>query len=301
MRLYAPGYYKAFACIADRCRHSCCIGWEIDIDRDSMKKYTASSGGYWDKVRMSIEGGQPPRFKTGEDGRCTHLDKRGLCRIITELGEGSLCEICREHPRFYMSAGGRSWVGLGMACEEACRIILSSDRYGELSPIGEAENCQSSAEFDTLPDINRIYSLLSDRAVPLAVRLSAISNAFSVSTDCLTDGEWRELISALEYLDGQSGARFSAYSSVIEPSEALEAALERAFAYFVYRHCTEAENEAELRMGLGFALFAVGLLSSVAAAEGVTDISSLSELARLLSEELEYSEDNTEQIKTAFL
>ena len=27
-----PDYYKEFQCIADQCEHSCCIGWEIDVD-----------------------------------------------------------------------------------------------------------------------------------------------------------------------------------------------------------------------------------------------------------------------------
>ena len=32
MQIIVPDYYKEFSCIADHCRHSCCIGWEIDID-----------------------------------------------------------------------------------------------------------------------------------------------------------------------------------------------------------------------------------------------------------------------------
>lgn len=39
MKLYAPEYYKNFKCIADKCEHSCCIGWEIDIDEETLKKY----------------------------------------------------------------------------------------------------------------------------------------------------------------------------------------------------------------------------------------------------------------------
>ena len=38
MKLFAPKYYTEFSCIADRCRHSCCIGWEIDIDADTAEK-----------------------------------------------------------------------------------------------------------------------------------------------------------------------------------------------------------------------------------------------------------------------
>ena len=38
MKLYAPEYYKQFQCIADKCTHSCCIGWEIDIDEITDEK-----------------------------------------------------------------------------------------------------------------------------------------------------------------------------------------------------------------------------------------------------------------------
>ena len=34
-----PDYYNKFKCIANRCRHSCCIGWEIDIDDSTLQKY----------------------------------------------------------------------------------------------------------------------------------------------------------------------------------------------------------------------------------------------------------------------
>ena len=30
-----PGYYSGFRCIADKCKNNCCIGWEIDIDKES--------------------------------------------------------------------------------------------------------------------------------------------------------------------------------------------------------------------------------------------------------------------------
>ena len=36
MKLFAPEYYKQFKCIADKCTHSCCIGWEIDIDEEAL-------------------------------------------------------------------------------------------------------------------------------------------------------------------------------------------------------------------------------------------------------------------------
>ena len=36
MDIFAPSYYKKFKCIADKCHHNCCIGWEIDIDDEAL-------------------------------------------------------------------------------------------------------------------------------------------------------------------------------------------------------------------------------------------------------------------------
>ena len=44
MKRIAPNYYPAFRCIADQCRHNCCIGWEIDVDDDTLAYYQSIDG-----------------------------------------------------------------------------------------------------------------------------------------------------------------------------------------------------------------------------------------------------------------
>ena len=44
MKIFAPSYYKNFKCLADRCTHSCCIGWEIDVDADTLLRYEQLTG-----------------------------------------------------------------------------------------------------------------------------------------------------------------------------------------------------------------------------------------------------------------
>ena len=39
MKYYLPDYYEEFKCIAQKCKHSCCVGWEIDIDDDTLAYY----------------------------------------------------------------------------------------------------------------------------------------------------------------------------------------------------------------------------------------------------------------------
>ena len=39
MKYIAPAYYRDFKCIASACRHSCCVGWEIDVDAQRDEIY----------------------------------------------------------------------------------------------------------------------------------------------------------------------------------------------------------------------------------------------------------------------
>ena len=120
-----PDFYDAFRCPAAACRHSCCVGWEIDVDEDALQYYRSLGGKLGDELRRKIALYPTPHFHLTADERCPFLRSDGLCRLICELGEDSLCDICALHPRFYNEYPGRIEMGLGLVCEEAARLILS--------------------------------------------------------------------------------------------------------------------------------------------------------------------------------
>ena len=293
MKLYAPKYYKDFKCTADRCTHSCCIGWEIDVDSDTRAKYDVLPHPYGKTIRESIEDGH---FKLCSDERCPHLDEKGLCKIILEVGEDALCDICREHPRFYNETPYGMEAGLGMCCEEAARLILSAEDYRELAETDELCGECDTELFDVREFRKKIFSILHDTALPYNERLENISREYNISPACHSDCEWKDLTSSLEYLDETHKDMFSVYSSSTD-TPTHEKELERALAYFVYRHCTEVCDTEELYASLGFALFCERLLASLVRAYPNESIITL---ARIVSEEIEYSEDNTYEIKNMF-
>ncbi len=90
-----PSYYQKFACIAGRCRHSCCIGWEIDVDEDTYDAYQSVTGEIGERLRASLSDEDTFHFILGEGERCPFLNRDNLCDLILSLGEDSLCEICR--------------------------------------------------------------------------------------------------------------------------------------------------------------------------------------------------------------
>ena len=286
MKLYAPRYYKKFKCIADRCPHSCCIGWEIDIDANSLNKYKALKDGYGTIIANSIANDGEPHFKLCDGERCPHLDDRGLCRIITNLGEDYLCRICREHPRFYNYTRVAE-VGIGMSCPEAARIILSSEDFAEFTEIGEVEESVDGVDFDGCSARNKIYAALQG---DYTTALGKLYREYSISIG--DDGMCKDLLYSLEYLDEDHRTLFMHYSSGLR-AIGKDEYLKRFLAYFIYRHCTEAFNAEDFRLRLSFCLFCERLFASLIYTEEADSLEKISELARIISEEIEYSEDNT--------
>ena len=121
-----PDYYPLFRCIADRCRHNCCIGWEIDVDGDSLAAYDQIGGEMGERLHKCIDrSGEMPHFLLGEQERCPFLNGKNLCDLILYGGEGMLCQICTDHPRYYeWFSDGREY-GLGLCCEAAAELILA--------------------------------------------------------------------------------------------------------------------------------------------------------------------------------
>ena len=292
MKLYAPGYYSKFKCTAEKCTHSCCVGWEIDVDSDTIEKYKALED---KKIADSIDILPTPHFRLAEDERCPHLDQKGLCNIISRYGEEYLCDICKEHPRFYNRTAIGVEVGLGMVCEEACRIILGSDDYDTLTQIGECE-ADPAPSFDIIPHRERIFDILKDIFLYYTYKIHKISAVYDVQLSTLDGGEWMNVLAELEYLIPSHKELFSHFRSDSAPSEDIVPMLERAFAYFVYRHVSSAEDEGELRARIGLCLFLERLLRSIVTSTD-TDVY---DAARIISEEIEYSEENTKKILDIF-
>ena len=128
MNLYVPEYYPAFRCVASKCAHTCCAGWEIDIDDASLARYEKLPGPFGERVRGCISREGDAHFILSEGERCPLLTGENLCELILREGEDALCQICRDHPRFRNFYSCRVEMGLGLVCEEAARLILTWPR-----------------------------------------------------------------------------------------------------------------------------------------------------------------------------
>ena len=234
MNLYVPEYYPEFRCIASRCGHTCCAGWEIDIDGESLARYERLPGDFGERLRRSLSREGTPHFILGSGERCPLLNGDNLCDLILHEGEDALCQICRDHPRFRNYFSGRVEMGLGLVCEEAGRLILSWPRPLRLIRL-EGDGAESPTEDEAyLFEIRERWLASIEEEGPRARLLETL--IFRHLADALYDGRLEERIDVIRRAYGQITAgwtegdlpalaeRARAFSDAVEyDDEALEA------------------------------------------------------------------------------
>ncbi len=93
------GDFHEFRCIADQCPATCCSGWAVEIDEDSLKRYRLRARKPEDKLLDSCVDWSEGCFKLQKNGDCAFLQADGLCRMYIEYGEDFFCRTCDSYPR----------------------------------------------------------------------------------------------------------------------------------------------------------------------------------------------------------
>lgn len=173
-----PDYYKKFKCTADACEDTCCAGWQIVIDRKSLKNYHAVRGNLRRWIRSSIDW-KKGVFKQDSSKRCAFLNEQNLCNLYTALGEKSLCRTCTLYPRHIEEFEGVREISLSVSCPEVAKLLLSTKEpvnFLSYQKPGEEEY----EDFDIflyskLADAREvILKILQNRSLSIPVRAGAI-------------------------------------------------------------------------------------------------------------------------------
>lgn len=130
MKVLKPFYYDDFKCIANKCIDSCCIGWQINIDEKTYKKYKKVKGVFGKNLKEGItrirsNGNQLEYGKMKlKDKKCSMLNEENLCNIYINLGEDYLCSTCKVYPRDINKYGEIYERNLYMSCPEIARYFV---------------------------------------------------------------------------------------------------------------------------------------------------------------------------------
>lgn len=284
--MMVPSYYPAFRCIADKCRHTCCKGWEIDIDEDTLDLYRSIPGHMGERLQRSIDWASGSFCLDGEEN-CPFLNKQGLCDIILHLGEGALCQICDDHPRFRNFMDDRVEMGLGLCCEAAGKLILSWQEKVHLIPLDEDEG---EADEAFLRWRDSVIAIAQDRTMPMEERVNAILHAHDLHVQ-VDAAHWAEVLLRLERLEDSWADRLEALKTASDKPllQALEAPMEQLLVYLLFRHLAPAYDDGDRAGRLLYCVIMWQLLRLMADDD-------LVELARQYSAEIEYSDENMDAI-----
>lgn len=299
MKKATPNYYSRFKCIADKCKHSCCIGWEITVDKDTLKYYNTVVGELGKRLSHCISA--DGIFILDGNKRCPFLNTSGLCDIITGLGENALCTICTEHPRFYNFYLEFCEVGLGMCCEHAAKIILESKEKFCLT-IPDDVGVTTEERYFFLRR-QAVFDILQNRSIGILQRVENLCNQYGFELSDMSFKEVVTLLSSLERLDDSWTSclkklqDFEFDMSIFEQEE-LWTPFEQLLCYLAYRHFDmEKGNYYEIVCFICVGFLVVGALCTLHKNEfDRLETEDISEYARLFSSEVEYSTENTEKI-----
>ncbi|MBC5687906.1 flagellin lysine-N-methylase [Mediterraneibacter sp. NSJ-55] len=178
MQYIVPHYYRKFQCTAQRCPDTCCAGWQIMIDKSSLKKYRKVKSSFGNRLKNEVD------WRTGSfreyKGRCAFLNEDNLCDIYREAGEQMLCRTCRLYPRHIEEYEGLREISLSLSCPEVVRILLEMKEPVRFLKAENEREEKPYLEFDfllftKLMDTRDLsISILQNRKYSIDVRMAMV-------------------------------------------------------------------------------------------------------------------------------
>lgn len=312
MLFRVPSYYNSFKCIADKCTDNCCIGWEIDIDSDTAEYYKSVGGAFGKRLSENISE-ENSFILRGE--RCPFLNEKNLCDIIINCGEEHLCQICRDHPRYFEWYGNIKEGGIGLSCEEGARLILTDDEHTfaerltdeEDEPVDEElfsvlldARAELLAELDSKDTLKDKLLYLLRFAEHLQFYLdNRETDAEYMPTEDVTEADIRDIVSFYSDFEPIDAEWEKVLSSLLSSDFGLgqvnaeeEKYMLNLCRYFLWRYLLKGVFDEEILSKIKFAVVSVLFIKCMT--KGDSSLGCWIEKSKLYSKEMEYSDENRE-------
>ncbi len=178
MKLITPSFYKNFKCIAGACPDSCCQGWEVDADEDSLAYYKTLSGNLRARIDSVLDKDEFGNtiFRLADKKRCPFLNQDNLCDMHIAIGGEHTPYTCRTFPRFINDFGGTREMGISFSCPIASDIMWNlTEDFDFVSEINSQppslNEIDAELYFKLLSYRKEAYSIVQDRKLEINKRL----------------------------------------------------------------------------------------------------------------------------------
>ena len=314
--------FSSFHCIASACPDTCCAGWEVDLDDDTVQRYQSIPGPLGEEIRNAICQENGYTFFRLKGGQCPFLNKEKLCRLILGLGEDVLSVTCREHPRFWEEYGSRRETCLSISCPEAARLLLEAPL--ELCTQETDETVPEDPELD--PEFFRQLLIFRQALFALTKSRRSLTDQLSFTLDAAENGItlppegkitpefWNDIpaspltLSLTEYLTAMESMEFTRpqlhelLPRVIASGDPLplsdpktQEAGSRILFYFLYRYVLRGVWSGLVAEKVRLSVYSTAAILALSRhMDGPTLHQQILDAAVLYSREVEHSPENLE-------
>ncbi len=315
MKFRVPSYYSDFHCIADKCTDNCCVGWEIETDSDTLAYYKSVGGDFGKRLKENISAENTFILR---NERCPFLNGKNLCDIIINCGEEHLCQICRDHPRYFEWYGDIKEGGVGLSCEEAARLVLNNSDFGFCeSEVNEEKEEVDEELFSLLYSVREDIFLLLSENISLGEKLCLLLDFAEklqfridnphIENDCryseIPEGQKSDikeivnLFADFESIDSVWTSEFKTLAAregknIKRLSEKSEKFMLNLCRYFIWRYFMKGVFDEEILSKVKFAIVSVLFIFFMCGGGDALDL--WQEKSKLYSKEMEYSDENRE-------
>ncbi len=302
MKQYVLSYYPAFKCSADKCKHTCCAGWKMQIDQNTLDFYKKDTSAFSNALISGINL-KKSNFKTDKNKRCAFLNKDNLCDIIINLGEQSLCQVCRDHPRFRSFFEGFIETGLGLSCEVASKLVLSFD--GKIEPIlinDDGKNISLSIKEKYLLEFRKqALDIIQNSEENFGDRINALMALCKCDITKLDFNKIIKKYSSLERIEKNFTKRLKSIKNKtlnFSTNEKLSKYFEQFLVNSIFRHISSAEDTLDARARTVFCVISLFIINAIFENEKQSgqELNVLADIVRDFSTEIEYSQKNLDKL-----
>ena len=148
-KLHVLKNYRNFKCKCDKCRHTCCAYWRINVSKSDYDRITALDNSLNHLVKEEYPTSKRyAHIKLDNKGLCPALDK-GMCSLQIKYGVNALTTICMEYPRLVRYVN-QPEIALSTSCEAVVESLFGNDLI-------EFENIDKSYMFNNTYSKNQHF------------------------------------------------------------------------------------------------------------------------------------------------
>lgn len=300
MKLITPNFYKDFKCIAGQCPDSCCQGWEVDADDESLEYYKNLNCEFKkriDSVLSKDEFGNTV-FKLTKNKRCPFLNSENLCDMHIVIGGEHTPYTCRTFPRFVNDFGSVREMGLSFSCPVASDIMWNLQEDFDFKTTVNSDppvlnDIDAELYFYLLKARNKAYEIARNKQLPLNERIVLLlkfglqlQNDINKYDECEPSVPFNEIFNNPEVINPEWPEKVQ--KGNFDKSVLNSKSCENIAVYFLFRYFMQAVYDKDILSKIKAA--AVGVLIPACFGNNAWTI-------HLWSKETEHSDVNMDRFK----